>query len=183
MSAPMHDPRIPLRHNNEQKVIDIKGRMFATAHMFFDDGDETPVAEIRSGSFWFFKDTLSQAAMRRRDKLQAESLGRLLLDPLPDISEKAFERRLVQRIKAIGLKCRQQVRCGAGIIDIFVDGEPTSIIEAKAAGDIGAMRLVAHQLIQYGQHFPKARLFVAAPGPIDVSAVRFLAEKGIGIWS
>jgi hypothetical protein len=157
------------------KVISWDGRVFATSHLFFNDGDERPVAEVRHGALWFF----DEAAMERRDARLAA-----LRRDCPEIgAEKQMEREIVAKLRAAGRPCRQQVQCSRGVIDILVDGDAPALIEVKASVEPRDIATAIGQVILYGITYPGHNRYIALPGKLDAAETAALASIGVQQWT
>lgn len=149
----------------------------ATAHFFFKDGGDRPCALLlgdRDKLEWGFLD-LEDARYRE------ERLGRATVQN--NSPEKEFELALVEQIKATGRSVRRQVRTKSGRVDIVIDDPPLTLIEVKAIGDISSVAQAAAQLWGYAPHFPGARLAVAAPPPVEPTAITFFNRLGMSLWN
>lgn len=61
-----------------ETVVWLEDRLFVTAHLFFGDGDERPVAEVRHGSLWFFDraaEARREAIIKKKRRTAAVALG------------------------------------------------------------------------------------------------------------
>jgi hypothetical protein len=152
-------------------------RIFGTAHLFLGNGDERPVAEAmldgRPGWQFFNSDVARQAQNAR---------NRLLKQPRNASEEKILERQIASTLLDHGFKCRWQVCCAQGVVDIVID-DPLCLIEVKAYSDMQSVASAAGQLWRYRECFPGAKLFFAAPTPADYAARNFLKKLGIAIWN
>jgi hypothetical protein len=137
------------------------GRLLATHHFFFRDGDERPVAEIYLDGTCRW---LDREALARRDKQVAarEEQKKAWLVEGRGKLEKQLERKIVSQIKARGLPCRQQVKCALGVIDIVIDGDEPALIEVKASMAWRDIETAIGQLALYGIFFRITNLFGAS---------------------
>lgn len=157
-----------------EKIVRIDERLFATAHFFFNDGDESPVAEVRDGALWFF----DEAAMLGRE----EKLATTIVDDLASHAEKELERQIVAALRKAGRHCRQQVRCMRGVVDIVVDDNEPALIEVKASVEWRDVATAIGQVILYGLSFPSHKLYIALPAPLDEATSTALRNAGVGEW-
>ena len=155
----------------------------ATAHFYFHNFDETPVAILKPDStgqlvsYFFNKEALAKYDELAKQREENRNIARRMRES----DEKALERRIVEKLKRQGLKVKQQVATKFGVIDILVD-DGESIIEVKSNRSIDSLFKAIGQLVLYSADFPKAKLFIALSEPLagDVSAV--LNARGFGEW-
>jgi hypothetical protein len=153
----------------------LDGHPCATSDFFFEDGSDRPVALLLpSGRGWYFFDPDDA---QRRDERIGVCTGR---NQQPEMK---FESTLFEQITAAGRLVRRQVRTSSGIIDLLVEGDPPTLIEVKATGDIFTIAKAAAQLWIYAREYPGAQLFVAAPPPVLPDAKAFLSRLGMALWN
>lgn len=153
-------------------VIEFDGRVFLSSHFFFEDENETPVAEVIDGKLAF----LSADALGKRDV-------RLAALPAPaQGAEKVLEDKIFRDLAALRRPARRQVKTPFGVIDLLIEEEVPTIIECKASGDTFSVAEALGQLLRYWLAYPAARLFVATPQGISNDGLKMMKRCGVALW-
>ena len=97
-------------------------------------------------------------------------------------SEREFVKRLCKPLKKKGLEYEVNKSCETGIIDIFVNSTPPSIIEVKSHMDTHNLMSALGQLLFYSVSYPEANLFVALPKRLDVQKRKIFKLYDVNQW-
>jgi len=97
-------------------------------------------------------------------------------------AEKEFVKRLCRNLKRQGKDYEAWKACETGEIDIFLHGDPPTIIEAKAHEDAHSLMTALGQLLFYCMSYPDARLFIATPRKIPKASLKILNLYNIRQW-
>jgi hypothetical protein len=97
-------------------------------------------------------------------------------------SEKEFVKRLCKPLSKKGLNYEVNKACETGIIDIFINDDPPSIIEVKGHMDTHNLMSALGQLLFYSASYPEANLFVALPKRLDVQKRKIFKLYEINQW-
>lgn len=150
-----------------------------SSHWFFRDGDFTPVALVNRRGIQFLETEPGRRANAKREARLRALRGR----PREAAIEKRFEREISRYLKEAGIAFEAQKRCRYGIIDLFLPGEPPSIIELKADGLQSSIRQAIGQLAFYSSEFPGARLYIAVPEKLNPDTRKIIERWGIDEWN
>jgi len=150
----------------------------ATSHFFFKDNDFTPVAHLNKNGILFLPTEAGREASAKRDAY----LARISVS-IPRVgAEKRFEREIMADLRRRGVLFEHQKKCAYGIIDLFIPGNPPSIIELKEGQDRQSIGEAIGQLAFYSSEYPDAELYIGVPGGLCAAVRGILARWGIREW-
>lgn len=84
-----------------------------------------------------------------------------------DNKEKIYEDAFCNTLDDMGIQYERQKRVETGVIDIFIYGQPPSIIEVKKAPTPYLLMQAVVQLKFYAKCFKNPKLYVSTPESID----------------
>lgn len=158
-----------------EKVIFFEDQVLLTSHLFFNDGNDIPVALLHQGQAVFF----DSEALHKREVQEANR--REELQGWQHFDETAFRHKVLETLRAEGRKVRQEVSTPYGRIDILIDEEPPTIIELKITDDMESLFKAVGQLVFYSSVFPYAKLMIGCANGITLKKQNVLAGWGIHV--